>query len=61
MYKRQAEPGACVLIGEKDGKAVLMAAGTPEAVEAGFNAGAIIKACLLYTSFPWESFWPFPR
>ena len=41
---RMAEPGACVLIGEKDGKAVLMAAGTPEAVEAGFNAGAIIKA-----------------
>ena len=44
LSARMAEPGACVLIGEKDGKAVLMAAGTPEAVEAGFNAGAVIKA-----------------
>ena len=44
LSARMAEPGACVLIGEKDGKAVLMAAGTPEAVDAGFNAGAVIKA-----------------
>ena len=40
---RMAEPGAVVLIAEKDGKAVLLAAGTDEAVAAGFNAGAIIK------------------
>ena len=44
LHARMPKPGACVLIGEKDGKAVLMAAGSPEAVEAGFNAGAIIKA-----------------
>ncbi len=44
LSSRMEKPGACVLIAEKDGKAVLMAAGTPEAVEAGFNAGAIIKA-----------------
>ena len=43
LHARMPKPGACVLIGEKDGKAVLMAAGSPEAVEAGFNAGAIIK------------------
>ena len=40
---RMAEPGAVVLIAEKDGKAVLLAAGTDEAVAAGFNAGAVIK------------------
>ncbi len=44
LSSRMSAPGACVLIAEKDGKAVLMAAGSPEAVEAGFNAGAIIKA-----------------
>ncbi len=44
LSKRLSAPGACVLIGEKDGKAVLMAAGSPEAVDAGFNAGAVIKA-----------------
>ncbi len=44
LSSRMQKPGACVLIAEKDGKAVLMAAGSPEAVEAGFNAGAIIKA-----------------
>ena len=44
LSKRMEKPGACVLIAEKEGKAVLMAAGTPEAVEAGFNAGAVIKA-----------------
>ncbi len=37
-------PGAMVVAGEKDGKPVLMAAGTDEAVAAGFNAGALIKA-----------------
>ena len=33
-----------MLIAEKEGKAVLMAAGSTEAVDAGFNAGAVIKA-----------------
>ena len=40
---RMSEPGAVVLIAEKDGKAVLLAAGTDEAVAAGFNAGSVIK------------------
>ena len=44
LSARLPKPGACVLIGEKDGKAILMAAGSPEAVDAGFNAGAVIKA-----------------
>ncbi len=44
LSSRMAAPGACVLIAEKEGKAVLMAAGSPEAVKAGFDAGAIIKA-----------------
>ena len=44
LSKRLPAPGACVLIAEKEGKAVLMAAGSPEAVDAGFNAGAVIKA-----------------
>ena len=38
------EPGALVLAGEKDGKPLLMAAGSDEAVSKGFNAGAVIKA-----------------
>jgi len=37
-------PGALVVAAEKDGKPVLMAAGTDEAVAKGFNAGAVIKA-----------------
>ena len=37
-------PGAAVLAGDKGGKPIIMAAGTDEAVAAGFNAGAIIKA-----------------
>ena len=44
LSSRMEKPGACVLVAEKEGKAVLMAAGSPEAVEAGFNAGAVIKA-----------------
>lgn len=40
---RMSAPGACVLAAEKDGKAVLLAAGAPEAVDAGFDAGAVIK------------------
>ena len=43
LRARMGEPGAVVLIAEKDGKAVLLAAGTDEAVAAGFNAGAVIK------------------
>ena len=41
---RLGKPGATVLAAQKDGKPVLLAAGTPEAVEAGFDAGAVIKA-----------------
>lgn len=44
LRARLGRPGATVLAAEKDGKPVLLAAGTPEAVEAGFDAGAIIKA-----------------
>ena len=40
---RMSAPGAMVIAGEKDGKPLLMAAGTDEAVAAGFNAGALIK------------------
>jgi alanyl-tRNA synthetase len=39
-----ASPGALVVATENNGKALLMAAGSDEAVAAGFNAGAIIKA-----------------
>ncbi len=41
---RMGEPGAMVIAGESDGKAVLMAAGTDEAVAKGFDAAALIKA-----------------
>ncbi len=41
---RMGEPGAMVVAGEHDGKVVLMAAGTDEAVAKGFDANAIIKA-----------------
>ena len=41
---RLAEPGAAVLAADNDGVPILLAAATPEAVDAGFNAGAIIKA-----------------
>ena len=40
---RMAAPGAAVFAAEHEGKAVLLAAGTPEAVAAGFDAGAIIR------------------
>ncbi len=36
-------PGACVIATLNNDKPVIMAAGSDEAVEAGFNAGAIIK------------------
>ena len=44
VRSRMSAPGAMVVAGVNDGKPVLMAAGTDEAVAAGFNAGAIIKA-----------------
>ena len=44
LRARMPKPGACVLGTIKDGKPVIMAAGTDEAVAAGFDAGQIIKA-----------------
>ena len=44
LRSRMEKPGACVIATVKDDKPVIMAAGTDEAVEAGFNAGAVIKA-----------------
>ena len=41
---RMSEPGACVIGTINNGKPVLMAAATDEAVAAGFNAGNVIKA-----------------
>ena len=41
---RMDAPGAVVLAGDNDGTPILLAAGTPEAVDAGFDAGAVIKA-----------------
>ncbi len=43
LRSHMAAPGACVIGTVNDGKPVLMAAATDEAVAAGFNAGAIIK------------------
>ncbi|MCL1798262.1 MAG: alanine--tRNA ligase [Eggerthellaceae bacterium] len=40
---RLPRPGACVLGADNKGTPLLLAAGTPEAVEAGFDAGALIK------------------
>ncbi|MEG2746346.1 MAG: alanine--tRNA ligase [Gordonibacter sp.] len=44
LRARTPELGAVVLAARKDDAPILLAAGTPEAVEAGFNAGAVIKA-----------------
>ena len=44
LRARLSAPGAAVLLGEADGKVIMMAAGTDEAVAAGFNAGDVIKA-----------------
>ena len=44
LRARMSAPGAVVLAGDNDGKPLLLAAGTDEAVAAGFNAGSIIKA-----------------
>ncbi|WP_165062787.1 alanine--tRNA ligase [Adlercreutzia sp. ZJ154] len=44
MRARMDEPGAIVIAGENEGKVILMAAGTDEAVARGFDASQIIKA-----------------
>ena len=44
VRSRMERPGALVAAAVTDGKPVLMAAGSDEAVAAGFNAGALIKA-----------------
>jgi len=44
LKSRMEAPGAIVVAGVKDGKPMLLAAGTDEAVAAGFDAGALIKA-----------------
>ena len=43
MRSRMSAPGAVVLAATNGDAALLLAAGTPEAVEAGFNAGGVIK------------------
>jgi alanyl-tRNA synthetase len=44
VRSRMSAPGAAVLIGVKDDRPILLAAGTDEAVSAGFDAGSIIKS-----------------
>ena len=44
VRNRMGAPGAAVIGTVNEGKPVIMAAGTDEAVAAGFNAGAVIKA-----------------
>ncbi len=44
IRSRMSAPGAVVLAATNSDAALLLAAGTPEAVEAGFNAGTIIKS-----------------
>lgn len=41
---RLGAPGAAVLAGDKNGRPIIMAAATDEAVAQGFDAGAVIKA-----------------
>ncbi len=43
MRSRMSAPGAVVLAATNGDAALLLAAGTPEAVDAGFDAGAVIK------------------
>ena len=43
LRSRMPKPGACVIGTVNDDRPVIMAAGTEEAVAAGFNAGALIK------------------
>ncbi len=44
LRSRMKAPGAVVLAAKKEDSPILLAAGTPEAQAAGFDAGAIIKA-----------------
>ena len=44
IKSRMSAPGAAVLIAVNNDKPIMLAAGTDEAVAAGFNAGAVIKA-----------------
>ncbi len=44
VRSRMSEPGALVIAGAHEGKVVLLAAGTDEAVAKGFDAAALIKA-----------------
>lgn len=44
LHARVPKLGAVVLAAQNEGAPLLLAAGTPEAVEAGFDAGAVIKA-----------------
>ncbi|MDR0514945.1 MAG: alanine--tRNA ligase [Coriobacteriaceae bacterium] len=44
LRTRMASPGACVLAAEHEGAPLLLAAAAPEAVDAGFDAVAVIKA-----------------
>ncbi len=44
LRSRMPKPGACVIGTVNDDRPVIMAAGTDEAVAAGFNAGALIKS-----------------
>jgi alanyl-tRNA synthetase len=41
---RMEAPGAIVMIGVKNEKPILLAAGSDEAVASGFNAGSLIKS-----------------
>ena len=41
---RLTKPGACVLAANNNGAPILLAASTPEAAAAGFDAGSVIKA-----------------
>ncbi len=44
IRSRMKQPGACVFAGKtEDGKPIIMAAGTKEAVDAGFNAVEVIR------------------
>ncbi|MCL1797898.1 MAG: alanine--tRNA ligase [Eggerthellaceae bacterium] len=44
LRTRLPKPGACVLGADNEGTPLLLAAGTPEAVQTGFDGGAIIKS-----------------
>ncbi len=48
LSSRMPEPGAVVLAATNNGKPILLAAGTSAALDAGFDAGAIIKAIAPY-------------